>query len=117
MKTSQTTSATESHETNGANGDFPADVVAFAIANQVEDCLQPLLEATQRIFPTARFVKVQIDDDPEIRDLRHILYNVQVAGLALNQSLAAESQWIKELLRICLPVRACVFRLGMDLKR
>ena len=89
-----------------ANGAWPADVVAFAVANEVEHCLQPLLEATQRIFPTARFVKVQIDDDPEIRDDRHILYNVQVAGLSLNESRAARTQWIEELLRVCAPVRA-----------
>ncbi|HEY7424676.1 MAG TPA: hypothetical protein VH682_10650 [Gemmataceae bacterium] len=117
MTTPQTTSAADNIGTNGVNGAFPADVITFAAANQVEDCLQPLLEATHRIFPTARFVKVQIDDDPEIRDLRHILYNVQVAGLSLDQSRAADNQWTEELLRICSPVRACVFRLRMDLKR
>src|SRR5262249_22140377 len=90
MSTPQTTSAATDIGTNGVKGPFPADVVAFAAANQVEDCLQPLLEATHRLFPTARFVKVQIDDDPEIRDLRHILYNVQVAGLSLDQSRAAD---------------------------
>jgi hypothetical protein len=117
MSTPQTTSAAADIGTNGVNGAFPADVLAFAATNQVEECLQPLLEATHRIFPTARFVKVQIDDDPEIRDDRHILYNVQVAGLSLDESRAAEKQWIEELLRICLPVRAWVFRLRMDLKR
>jgi hypothetical protein len=91
MSTPQTTSTAASSGTNGVNGAFPADVVAFAAANKVEDCLQPLLEATHRIFPTARFVKVEIDDDPELRDQRHILYNVQVAGLSLEESRAAGS--------------------------
>ncbi|HEY7154408.1 MAG TPA: hypothetical protein VH575_10660 [Gemmataceae bacterium] len=117
MTTPQTTSTADKIGTNGVNGAFPADVVAFAVANQVEDCLQPLWEATHRIFPTARFVKVQIDDDPELRDERHILYDVQVAGLSLDESRAARKQWIAELLRICPPERACTLRLLLDLKR
>jgi hypothetical protein len=116
MNTPQTTSTAASSGTNGANGAFLADVLAFAAANKVEDCLQPLLEATHRIFPTARYVKVEIDDDPELRDQRHILYNVQVAGLSLDESRAARNQWIEELLRICSPVRSCVFRMFLDLK-
>lgn len=117
MNTPQMTSAAASSGTNGVNGTFPADVLAFAAANKVEDCLQPLLEATHRIFPTARYVKVQIDDDPELRDERHILFDVQVAGLSLEQSRAARNQWNQELFRICSPVRSCVFRLFLDLKR
>ncbi len=116
MTAPQTTTG-DSAATNSVNGAFPADVLAFAAANGVQDCLQPLLEATHRIFPTARFVKVQIDDDPEIRDDRHILYNVQVAGLSLDQSRAARKEWIQELLRICSPILACIFRLRLDLKR
>lgn len=117
MTVPQSTSAAASAGSNGFAGVFPAEVLAFAVASQVEDCLQPLLEATHRIFPTVRFVKVQIDDDPEIRDDRHILYNVQVAGLSLEQSRAAGKQWNQELFRICSPVRSCVFRLRLDLKR
>lgn len=117
MSTPQTTSAADNIGTTGVNGAFPADVVDFAIANGVEDCLQPLLEATHHIFPTARFVKVQIDDDPEIRDERHILYNVQVAGLSLDESRTAGRRWNQELFRICSPVRSCVFRIFLDLKR
>jgi hypothetical protein len=117
MTTPQTTSAAGNTGTNGVNGVFPADVVDFAVANQVVDCLQPLWEATHRIFPTARFVKVQIDDDPEIRDERHILFDVQVAGLSLEEARAAGKQWNQELFRICSPVRSYVFRIYLDLKR
>lgn len=117
MSAPHTSSAAENTGTNGVTGAFSPDVRAFAIASQVEDCLQPLLEATHRIFPTARFVRVQIDDDPEIREDRHILYNVQIAGLSLEQSRAAGKQWNQELFRICSPLRSCVFRLRLDLKR
>jgi hypothetical protein len=118
MTAPQTSSpAAASTESNGADGAFPAEVLAFAAASGVKDCLQPLLEATQRIFPTARFIKVEIDDDPEIRDDRHILHNVQVAGLPLEQARTTRTQWIHELFRICSTVRSCVFRLRLDLKR
>jgi hypothetical protein len=117
MSVPQTTTPAENLGSNGVPSAFPAEVLAFATASQVEDCLQPLLEAAHRIFPTARFVKVQIDDDPEIRDDRHILFHVQVAGLSLEQSRAAGKQWNQELFRICSPVRSCVFRLLLDLKR
>src|SRR5215831_15219743 len=108
MTTPQKTSTADTIGTNGANGAFPADVLAFAAANQVEDCLQPLLEATHRIFPTARFVGVKIDDDQELRDQRHILFDVQVAGLSLEESRTTGRQWNQELFRICSPVRSCV---------
>jgi hypothetical protein len=116
MSAPQTTSATKSSGTNGTSGAFPAEVVAFAAANQVEHCLQPLLEATHHIFPTADWVKVEIDDDPEIRDDRHILYNVQVAGLPLTESRVAARKWNDAAFRICPAPLVTLFRLGMDLK-
>lgn len=117
MTTPQTTTgASTATGSNGANGAFPADVVAFATAQQVQHCLQPLWEVIHRIFPTARWVKVRIDDDPEIRDDRHILFHVQVAGLSLDEVRAARKLWHEELFRIC-SERACVFRIFLDLKR
>jgi len=115
MATPQTTTR-DTTSIPGTNGAFPDDVLAFAIANQVQHCLQPLLEATHAIFPTARFVKVQMDEDPELRDVRHILYHVQVAGLSLDQSRAAGKEWNQELFRICTPVRSVFFCLRLDLK-
>ena len=99
-----------------ANGAWPADVVAFAAANHVEDFLQPLLEATQRIFPTARYVKVSVEEDPELRDNTQIVFDVQVAGLSLDEVRAADNRWNQELLRISPPIRSFPFCLVLDLK-
>lgn len=109
------TTASDSAGTNGAQGAFPAEVVAFAVANQVEDFLQPLLEATHRIFPTARSVNVQIDDDPEIRDDRHILFEVKTPDTSLEEARQGRKAWIDELFRVCPATRICVFRLSLDL--
>jgi hypothetical protein len=114
MTTPQTTSS-EQIGTPGSNGAFPADVVAFAVANQVQHCLQPLLEAIHRIFPAARWVKVLIDDDPEIRDDRHILFEVKAPDLSLEEARNGRQAWIGELLRVCPAPLVCIFRLSLDL--
>jgi hypothetical protein len=116
MTTPQTTTGDNTATgTNGGNGAFPADVVAFAAAQQVEPCLQPLWAAIQRIFPTARWVKVRIDDDPEIRDERHILFEVKIPDLSLEGARRGRKAWIEELFRVCPAPLVCVFRLSLDL--
>ena len=112
MTAPQTTVA----DNTGTNGVFPADVLAFAIANQVEACLQPLLDATHRIFPTARFVNVSVEEDPELSDNTQIVFRVQVAGLSLDESKAARRQWNDTLLQICPRPRVFTFCLLLDLK-
>jgi hypothetical protein len=57
---------------------WPADVLAFAAQHQVQATLDPLLEATRQVFPTARSVRLFLELDPEIRDDRHIVFEVQV---------------------------------------
>ena len=47
---------------------WPADVLDFAARSQVAGYLDPLLEATRRLFPTARDLRVMLEADPEIRD-------------------------------------------------
>jgi hypothetical protein len=102
-------------DNTGTNGAWPAEVMAFAVAERVADYLNPLREATHRIFPTARWVKVQIDEDPEIRDDRHILFEVKVPNLGLEGDRQGRNAWIEELFRVCPAPLVCVFRLSLDL--
>jgi hypothetical protein len=117
MNAPQTTTAAENTGTNGANGVFSPDVVAFAREHQGEHCLQPLLEATRRFFPTARFVKVSVENDPELRDNTQIIFDVQLVGLPLDQVRAANDQWIQESRRLYPPLRKILFCLRLDLRR
>jgi hypothetical protein len=117
MSAPQATSATENTGTNGANGVFSPDVVAFAREHQAEHCLQPLLEATHRIFSTARFVQVSVEEDPELRYNTQIVFHVQVAGLSWNEAKAANRQWNQEKTRLYPPLRKILFCLELDLKR
>ncbi len=115
MSTPQTTSTTDNIGSNGVNGAFPADVVTFAAANGVADYLNPLWETIHRIFPTARWVKVEIDDDPEIRDDRHILFEVKIPDVGVEGARRGRDAWYKELFRVCPAPLVCVFRLYLDL--
>jgi hypothetical protein len=117
MSTPQATNAAENTGTNGANGAFSPDVVAFAREHQGEHCLQPLLEATHRIFPTARFVKVRVEKDPELRDNTGIVFHVQAAGLSQDEARAANRQWNQESDRLYPPLRKILFCLLLDLRR
>jgi hypothetical protein len=117
MNAPQTTTAAENTGTNGANGAFSPDVVAFAREHHGEHCLQPLLEATHRIFPTARFVKVSVENDPELHDNTQIVFDVQVIGLPLDQARTASDQWDREMVRLYPPLRKYLFCLRLDLRR
>jgi hypothetical protein len=117
MNAPQTTTAAENTGTNGVNGAFSPDVVAFAREHQGEHCLQPLLEATRRILPTANSIKVSIEEDPELRDNTQIVFDVQVAGLSLDEVRAAERQWDQEMVRLYPPLRKFLFCLFLDLRR
>jgi len=115
MTTPQTSSAAASAGTNGATAAFSPDVVAFAREYQAEHCLQPLLEATHRIFPTASSVKVSVEEDPELRDNTQILFCVQVAGLSPDESWAARRKWNEAMVSVYRPLRKLLFCLYLKL--
>lgn len=116
MNVPQTTISAENTGANGTASAFSPDVVAFAREHQGEQCLQPLLEATHRIFPTASSIKVGVEEDPELRDNTQIVFDVQVAGLPLDQVRAAEKQWYQEKIRLYPQLRKILFCLRLDLR-
>jgi hypothetical protein len=117
MSAPQTTTTADNTGSNGANGAFSPDVIAFARAHQGEHCLQPLLEATHRIFPTARSVKVSVVEDPELSYNTQIVFHVQVVGLPLDEARTANDKWDQEMLRLYPPLRKFLFCLRLDLRR
>src|SRR5437016_5771918 len=73
---------------------FAPDVLVYAEKNNVEPYLQPLLDATHRIFPRAEQIKVYHKKDPEAADDAAIIYDVRVGGLQYPESWAARKAWI-----------------------
>jgi hypothetical protein len=92
---------------------YPAEVVKFAAQQGVERYLEPLREALGRAFPTAERVRVLLEDDPEIRDDWHIVFEVYVAAADVPDYLAATRPWYQELFGICPAPLAPVFRMSL----
>ena len=94
---------------------WSADVLAFAAEQNVASYLDPLLEVTRQIFPTALDLKVYVDDDPEIRDDRHIVFELRVPEGDVPAFVETRHRWHRELRRFCPSPLVCVFRLFVQL--
>ena len=80
---------------------WPADVLEFAAQRQVSAYLDPLLEATRRLYPTARLLRVRVEQDPELRDERWILIEVFAPAADVPSITPAVHAWNNEVFRIC----------------
>jgi hypothetical protein len=90
---------------------WPEDVLAFAETKQVRDYLEPLLAATRRSHPTAREIKVLLEEDAEVRDDRYIVFEVFVPASDVPDYFEAKRPWHAELFRLCQPrTKAALFR-------
>jgi hypothetical protein len=76
---------------------WPVDLQNFAVRQQVHSYLDPLLQATHQVFPTAREVRVFLEADPEIREDRHIVFEVEVFQHDIADYVQAQHRWTDEL--------------------
>ena len=90
------------------------DVVAFAEEQGVALYLPTVFDTTQRLFSTASRLAVQVTEDPEIANDRHIVFQVEVP-LGVPEALAAQRRWNDALFACCPAPLVCVFRLSMEL--
>ncbi len=88
---------------------WPPDVLAFAREAGVADYLQPLLEETRRLFPEAPPMRVKVEADPEIENLRHIACEIDIPYTGTSNYLKAQKSWIQALCRVCPAPLTCVF--------
>jgi hypothetical protein len=94
-----------------AASQWPADVLEFATKEKVQDYLDPLLEATRRVFPTARAIKVSLECDPEIANDWHIVFDFEVPSRDVPHFVEALHRWNREAFAICPAPLICIFRL------
>src|SRR5262245_51363349 len=90
----------------------PPDVLAFAGEQGVSAYITPLVEMTRRVLPHTPMT-VLLDEDPEIRDLRRIVLEIDVTGLDEDQLFAGQNRWTEGLFQICPSTHAHLFVLGM----
>lgn len=94
-----------------ATSKWKPQVLAFAETAGVAEYLDPLLEATQAMFPAMRSLRVEIETDPEIVDDCHIVWEVAVPFTRAREHLASQKRWIAALCDLCPAPLTCVFRL------
>jgi hypothetical protein len=94
-------------------GYWPPEVLEFAGRRQVTDLLDPLRLALDRLFPTAQSVRVRLEEDPEIRDDCHVVFEVRVARADVPDFGAAKRRWHEELFGLCPAPQVCLFRLTL----
>lgn len=93
----------------------PPEVLAFAREQGVEQFLAPLLELTRQIYPSATRFEIFTEDDPEIANDRHIVFELDVP-LTVEQAVEADRRWGEGWLRIEPYPRSCVFRKSVHLR-
>jgi len=92
---------------------WPAELLAFAVRNKVDAFLEPHLEATRRLFPTATSLRVFLELDPEIRDFWYIVYQVEVPKRDVPDYVAAVRSWNDAATRIYPATPVCCFCLSL----
>jgi hypothetical protein len=96
-----------------ATWQWPANVLAFATQHQLESYLDPLLQATRHLFPTAQNLRVFLEEDRELRDDWHIVFEVGVNAQDVPDFVKAVHAWTDELHRICPAPLVCTFCLAL----
>jgi hypothetical protein len=96
-------------------GHWASDVLEFAAKQQVSGLLDPLRGPLDRLFPTAQCVGVRLEEDPEIRDDRHIVFDVRVSRADVPDFGVAKRRWHDELFRLCPAPMVWLFRLTLIL--
>ena len=93
----------------------PPEVVAFAREQGVEKYLPQLVEWARQVYPSATRFEVFTEDDPEIANDRHIVFELDVP-LDVEQALEADRRWNRGVFQIVPAPLVCVFRLSADLR-
>jgi hypothetical protein len=97
--------------TTATDWQWPEDVLALAGQQGVQLYLKPLLELLQQLFPTAQSLRVYVKEDPEIRDLQCIIFDVEVPAQDIPDFVEAKERWHRESFRICPAPLICNFSL------
>jgi hypothetical protein len=98
----------------------PIQTTAVSISDEVRDFaaeagvgaeLPAVVEMTQRIFPEGKWT-VELDDDPEIPNDRHILIVAEDINVPVAEGLDKTWEWHRGLFVCCPAPLACVFRVS-----
>ena len=89
------------------------EIAEVAIQLGVSTQLPSVIAMTQRFFPDCPW-HIEIDDDPEIANDRHLAFVVRDRFIDVEQALAVRWRWNEHLFAVCPAPLAHNFRLGME---
>jgi hypothetical protein len=92
---------------------WPADVLTYAAERGVQAYLEPLREAVYRIFPTVQGLRIFVEQDQELRDVRWIVFEVEVPKQDVPDFVQAVHAFGDEKRRICPGPLVCEFCLTL----
>ena len=90
-----------------------SEAVSLAEQLGVRAELPRVIAMTQAVFP-GDVVRVEIDDDPEVADDRHLAIVVQASLESVDQLVATQWKWHEQLFGCCPAPLAAVFRLATE---
>jgi hypothetical protein len=93
---------------------WPADVLALAKEKGVAQYLNPMLDMTRRRFLNARQLRVLVEEDWDIPNLRAITFAVQIVGLNPEEYVKACHDWDRESIIICPRSQVGIFGLWLE---
>ena len=79
--------------TDVQTGPWSPEVLAYAAKFDVADYLEPLRQATLQVFPSATSLRVYLEDNPEIRELTFLVFEVQVPERDVPNWLKRSNRW------------------------
>ena len=77
------------------------EVKAFAKERGLTPYLPRIVDVLQDIFADAAGTRVEVHQDPEVAELRWLLFGVEVPWETSNQALHAKHQWYDSLHEFC----------------
>jgi hypothetical protein len=95
-----------------AHVEISPEVTAFAAEQGVSTELPAVVAMTQRTYPNA-VLTVEVEDDPEIPNDRHIVINAEGVNLSVPEAVEKTWEWHRELFGCCPAPLACVFRVSL----
>jgi hypothetical protein len=89
----------------------PPEVLKFAEESGVSEYLYPVMELANSIFP-GRPMTVLLEGDPEIANDWHIVFEVDVSDLSVEDLVSGQRRWTEGLFERCPSTHVCIFRFG-----
>jgi hypothetical protein len=85
------------HTSTVGGVDISEEAAKYVAEQQWEQQLAQTAEITRRVFPAATEIPVWLENDPEIANLKFLVFAVPARGMTTAQAIEAENTWAREL--------------------